>query len=85
MIVGSVKDEERRARSAEVVLECGGEIGNLKFIKWGTDWLTTSEFEDRLRSSTVIAISFDGEFDYDEDKDDVHPRTSARISKVLKT
>lgn len=74
LIVGSVKDEERQARSAEVVLECGGEIGNLKFIKWGTDWLTTSEFEDRLHSSTEIAISFDGEFDYDEDKDDVHPK-----------
>ncbi len=74
LIVGSVKDEERQARSAEVVLECGGEIGNLKFIKWGTDWLTTGEFEDRLHSSTEIAISFDGEFDYDEDQDDVHPK-----------
>jgi hypothetical protein len=74
LIVESVKDEERQARSAEVVLECGGEIGNLKFVKWGTDWLTTSEFEDRLRSSTEIAISFDGEFDYDEEQDDVHPK-----------
>lgn len=74
LIVASVKDEERQARSAEVVLECGGEIGNLKFVKWGADWLTTSEFEDRLRSSTEIAISFDGEFDYDEDQDDVHPK-----------
>ncbi|MFH0792540.1 MAG: ATP-binding protein, partial [bacterium] len=31
LIVALVKDEERQARSAEVVLECGGEIGNLKF------------------------------------------------------
>ncbi|WP_421694420.1 HD domain-containing protein [Aestuariivirga sp.] len=74
LIVESVKDEERQARSAEVVLECGGEIGNLKFIKWGADWLNTSEFVDRLRSSTEIAISFDGEFDYDEELDDVHPK-----------
>ncbi|MDY0280479.1 MAG: ATP-binding protein [Salinivirgaceae bacterium] len=74
LIVASVKDEERQARSAEVVLECGGAIGNLKFIKWGADWLTTSEFEDRLRSSTEIAISFYGDFDYDEDQDDVHPK-----------
>ena len=74
LIVASVKDEERQARSAEVVLECGGEIGNLKFVKWGRDWLNTKEFEERLRSSTEIAISFDGEFDYDEDHDDVHPR-----------
>ncbi|WP_315810788.1 ATP-binding protein [Bradyrhizobium sp. SZCCHNR3107] len=74
LIVESVKDEERQARSAEVVLECGGEIGNLKFIKWGADWLNTSEFVDRIRSSTEIAISFDGEFDYDEELDDVHPK-----------
>lgn len=74
LIVESVKDEERQARSAEVVLECGGEIGNLKFIKWGADWLNTSEFVDRLRSSTEIAISFDGEFDYDEELDYVHPK-----------
>ncbi|WP_158745265.1 ATP-binding protein [Acidisphaera sp. L21] len=74
LIVESVKDEERQARSAEVVLECGGNIGNLKFVKWGTDWLTTGEFQDRLRSSTEIAVSFDGEFDYDEEQDDVHPK-----------
>ena len=43
-------------------------------MKWGSDWLSSSEFEDRLRSSTEIAISFDGEFDYDEDQDDVHPK-----------
>ena len=91
LIVASVRDEERQARSAEVVLECGGEIGNLKFVKWGADWLTTNEFEDLLRSSTEIAISFDGEFDYDEDQDDVHPRefrkdfeASENIAVVLK-
>jgi hypothetical protein len=74
LIVASVKDEERQARSAEVVLECGGEIGVLKFVKWGTDWLATGEFQARLRSVNEIAISFDGEFDYDEDQDDVHPK-----------
>jgi hypothetical protein len=74
LIVGSVRGEERQARSAEVVLECGGNIGNLKFIKWGADWLTTDEFEKQLHSSSEIAISFDGEFEYDEDKDGVHPK-----------
>ena len=74
MIAASVKSEERQARSAEVVLECGGEIGDLKFVKWGSDWLTASEFEEKLRCSREIAISFDGEFDYDEEQDDVHPK-----------
>jgi hypothetical protein len=74
LIATTVKNEERQARSAEVVLECGGKIGDLKFVKWGIDWLSTTEFEERLRSSTEIAISFDGEFHYDEDQDDVHPK-----------
>ncbi len=91
LIMASVKDEERQARSAEVVLECGGDIGSLKFLKWGADWLDTSEFRERLCSSTEIAISFNGEFDYDEDRDDVHPKefrqdftVSDNIALVLK-
>lgn len=74
LIAASVKDEESQARSAEVVLECGGNIGNLKFIKWGSEWLTVGEFEGRLRSSTELTVSFDGKFEYDEDEDDVHPK-----------
>ena len=74
MIGASVKDEERQARSAEVVLECGGEIRDLKIVQWGSEWMSESEVEEKLRSSTEFAISFEGEFDYDEDQDDVHPR-----------
>jgi hypothetical protein len=91
LIMASVKDEERQARSAEVVLECGGDIGSLKFVKWGADWLDTAEFTERLYSSKEIAISFNGEFDYDEDRDDVHPKEfrqdftgSDNIALVLK-
>ena len=82
MIVASVKDEERQARSAEVVLECGGDIGDLKFVKWGGDWLSAGEFRNRLRASKEIAISFRGEFDYDEDQDDVHPKEFRESFKV---
>jgi Histidine kinase-, DNA gyrase B-, and HSP90-like ATPase len=74
LIAASVKDEEQQARSAEVVLECNGDIGTLKLVRWGSDWLTVSEFESRLRSVSEISISFDGDFDYDEHLDDVHPR-----------
>jgi len=62
-----VLDEERQAKSAEVVLECGGEIGGLKIVKWGSDWLNTVEFRQRLRLSQELVIHFDGEFHYDED------------------
>ena len=74
LIVASVKDEERQARSAEVVLECGGDIGDLKVVKWGSNWLTAGEFEEKLRYAREVVISFDGEIDYDENEDDVHPR-----------
>lgn len=91
LIAASVKDEERQARSAEVVLECGGDTGALKFISWGSDWLTADEFERRLRVSKELTISFDGEFEYDEDQDDVHPkdfredfRVSGDVAMVLK-
>ena len=74
-IIGSiVKDEEQQARSAEVVLECGGETKDLKIVRWGRDWLSASEFESKLRNASELAVSFDGDFDYDEDLDDVHPR-----------
>ena len=73
------------------LLECGGKIGDLKLVKWGSDWLTASEFEEKLRCSREIAISFDGEFNYDEDQDDVHPKdfredftVSEGIAVVLK-
>jgi hypothetical protein len=56
------------------VLECGGDIGALKIVKWGADWLDRAELEERLRSSEEFVVSFVGEFDYDEDKDGVHPR-----------
>lgn len=91
LIAASVKDEERQARSAEVVLECGGDTGALKFISWGSDWLTADEFERRLRVSKELTISFDGEFEYDEDQGDVHPkdfredfRVSGDVAMVLK-
>lgn len=83
LIAESVKDEERQARSAEVVLECGGTIGDLKFIKWGSDWLTAGQFENRLRSSSEIAISFDRNFDYDEEQDDVHPKEFREGFKIF--
>ena len=91
VICESIKDEVRQARSAEVVLECGGSLGNLKIIRWGVDWMTEQEFEEELRSASELAINFDGEFIYDEDQDNVHPRdfrddftTSGDVAVVLK-
>ena len=74
LIASIVKGGEHQARSAEVVLECGGEIRDLKIVRWGSEWLSEKEFEEELVNSTQLAISFDGEFTYDESVDEVHPR-----------
>lgn len=67
-------DEEHQAKVAEVILRCGGDIGELKIIKLGSEWLNTVEFDQHIQNVSEIAISFDGEFDYDEEEDLVHPK-----------
>ena len=74
LICDSVPDEECQAKSAEVVLECGGNIGSLKIIRWGLEWLSADAFEERIRLSDELIIGFKGEFEYDEDWDNVHPK-----------
>lgn len=75
LICDRVEDEERQAKSAEVVLECGGEVGALKVARWGSEWLNANELESRLCEVGEIVVGFDGEFEYNEDLDDVHPRS----------
>lgn len=74
LLAEHVKDEEAQARGAEVVLSCGGEIGALKIIKWGKDWLDQNELRARLAEAKRINVSFAGEFCYEEDTDNVMPR-----------
>lgn len=91
IVASQILDEERQAKTAEVVLECGGEIGDLKIIKWGSDWLNSDEFLERLRTSVRLYVTFSGEFSYDEDADQIHPkefrqdfRQAADVAYVLK-
>jgi hypothetical protein len=74
IVSSQILDEERQAKTAEVVIECGGEIGDLKIIKWGSDWLNREEFVKQLRTSFRLHVSFSGEFTYDEDADEIHPK-----------
>jgi hypothetical protein len=75
LIAETVDDEERQARCAEVVLERGGDIGALKIVRWGPeDWLNAAELEERPRSSLEFVVTFDGEFEYHEGRDDVPSR-----------
>ncbi|WP_415643944.1 hypothetical protein [Sphingomonas antarctica] len=74
IVASHVLDDERQAKTAEIVLEFGGDPGDLKIIKWGADWLSRDEFVSRLQMSRRLLINFDGEFSYDEDADDIHPK-----------
>lgn len=74
-IAQSNADDEFKARCAEVVLECGGTSKGLPIVCQGKDsWLNVEQFRQFLRNEREFAISFDGEFNYDEDTDDVLPR-----------
>jgi hypothetical protein len=74
LIAAAAGDDEEQAKVAEVVLECGGEVGDLKILKLGSQWLSSEEFNERLSDLSVVLLSFDGEFRYDEDNDDVIAR-----------
>lgn len=74
LISQTVDDEEIQAKAAEVVLECGGQVDDLKILKWGADWLNSQELAERLSKVNSFDINFGGEFEYDEDTDDVMPR-----------
>jgi hypothetical protein len=75
LIASTRAEEAYKAKCAEVVLECGGATGELPIACEGrSDWHDASMLRNRLRDTAEVIISFDGEFSYDEDMDDVHPR-----------
>jgi Histidine kinase-, DNA gyrase B-, and HSP90-like ATPase len=67
-------DEERKAKAAETVLECGGNIGRLPIVRWGGEWLNVHEFGEKITTMEELILNFEGEFSYDEDEDQMHPR-----------
>lgn len=68
-------DDGYKAKCAEIVLECGGDIATLPIVCWGNcDWLNAERLRERLAEEYAFMVSFDGEFSYDEDFDDVLPR-----------
>lgn len=74
IISSSSMDDEQKSRCAEVILECGGQALDLPIASWGGEWLGEQAFRTRLSNIQELIVSFKGEFDYDEDADDVHPR-----------
>ena len=67
-------DDESKAIAAEIVLECGGDIGLLPIACWAGEWLNAEELGARVAGADELILNFEGEFTYDEDEDPMHPR-----------
>lgn len=68
---------EDKARGAQVVLLCGGEIGNLPVARLNGTWLSSAELKGVLAEMDEVYVHFSGDVRYDEDADDVHPKEFA--------
>jgi len=75
LIAESKAEDEFKSKCAEVVLKCGGSLEGLPIIcRGGNLWFNADQFRQLLSNVAELVISFDGEFNYDEDVDDVLPR-----------
>jgi hypothetical protein len=74
--------DETKAVAAEIVLECGGDIGLLPIVCWASEWLNTKEFAAKVAETDELILNFEGDFRYDEDADSMHPREFKESFKV---
>jgi len=69
LIERSDMDALQKARSAEIILECGAEVGELPLARRAGQWLNSNAFVQLIASCSEIAI-FVGDVDH-EDSDPV--------------
>jgi hypothetical protein len=74
LIVDARLEDEMKANAAEVILECGGDIGSLPIVQWADQWMSREEFHARVANESELLVNFAGAFSYDEDEDEMHPR-----------
>lgn len=65
LIETSNLSEQRKAMSAEIILECGGAIGNLPIAQRGGTWFTVEELRDLIHNERRLLIQV-GEIDYED-------------------
>jgi hypothetical protein len=82
LIAPAVIAEEQKAQAAEVILECGGDIGDLPIASVGDEWLTSDGFKDLLNHNDDLMIRFEGEIEFDDELDDVPPKDFRRAFEV---
>lgn len=68
---------EDKARAAQVVLLCGGDIGELPVARLNSTWLSSNSLQSVLTNVDEVYVHFDGDISYNEDIDEVHPKEFA--------
>src|SRR3546814_18435399 len=63
LVARTVDDEEIQAKAAEVVLDSGGKIADLKIVQWGADWLNSQVLRERQIEVARFEVRFNGEFE----------------------
>jgi hypothetical protein len=82
IISGSNLSGEVKLRATGIVMQCGGDPGNLPILKFGDDYPALDQLRKMLLSVDQLNV-YDGEqIDYDEDQDRCHPRDFARDFEV---
>jgi hypothetical protein len=82
MSAGTLVDEQK-AEAAEIILECGGDIGDLPIASVGDEWLTSAGFKDLLNQNDELLIRFEGQIEFDDELDDVPPKDFRSAFEVV--
>lgn len=74
LIAASSTYDYAKCVMAQVVLRCGGAIGNLPVARWAGNWMSQDELKNKIATRSTIYVYNEDEVTYDADYDDVHPR-----------
>jgi hypothetical protein len=74
LIEAASLDGGTQAQAAQIVLLCGGAIGELPVARWEGEWISISRLSEMVAGVTELAVYFSDSVTYDEDLDGVHPK-----------
>ena len=74
LIAASSLSPKEKHRAAGVVMQCGGDPGELPFVIHAHEYLNRVQIEELLREKEEIVMFEHDEVEYDEDADDCLPR-----------
>jgi hypothetical protein len=73
---------EAKLRATGIVMQCGGDPGNLPILKFGDDYPGLDQLRHQLVNIDQLMVYVGEQIDYDEDQDRCHPRDFSRDFEV---